>query len=79
MHTVHLKRVDMLCHRCVLNVVRGLSQIQKIRKLDVDLATKRVRIVYEDEKYSRKTIQKIVYKCINNGKMAETDLREAGK
>lgn len=72
--TVDLKQVDMLCHRCVLNVVKALSHIDGILELDVSLEKKRIRITYDNEKFSRQTIQDIVNESITRGKVSEEQL-----
>ena len=68
-HTVNLKQVDMLCHRCVLNVVKALSHIDGILELDVSLEKKRIKITYDNEKFSRQVIQDIVNESITTGKI----------
>ena len=70
-HTVNLKQVDMLCHRCVLNVVKALSHIDGILELDVSLEKKRIKITYDNEKFSRQVIQDIVNESITRGKVRE--------
>ncbi len=59
----------MLCHRCVLNVVKVIGQINGIRELDVSLEDKRIKIVYDNKKFSKQDIQDIVNKSIINGKV----------
>lgn len=66
-HTVILKQVNMLCHRCLLNVVNALSGIDGIQNLDVNLENKRIKIVYLNEKFSRQRIQDIVNESITRG------------
>ncbi|OGO77371.1 MAG: copper resistance protein CopZ [Clostridiales bacterium GWB2_37_7] len=70
-HTVKLKQVDMLCHKCILNVLKALSKIDGISELDVSLEEKRVKITYNNEKLSRQKIQAIVNESITKGKVSE--------
>lgn len=69
MHTVKLKQENMLCHKCLLNVVTALSYIDGIQELDVSLESKRVKIIYDNNKFSRKIIQDIVNESIIKGKV----------
>lgn len=68
-HTVNLKQDNMLCHKCVLNVVRALSHIEGIHELEVSLELKKVKITYDNEKFSQELIQSIVNEAIINGKV----------
>lgn len=69
--SVNLKQVDMLCPRCVLNVVKALSRISGIKELDVSLEDKRIKIIYDNKKFSRQRIQDIVNESIIKGKVDE--------
>lgn len=69
-HTVNLKQVNMLCHRCVLNVVKALSHIDGIKELDVSLEEQRIKISYDNEKFSRQVVQDIVNEAIIRGKVS---------
>lgn len=76
--TVIIKHVNMLCHRCVINVMKALGQIQGIKELDIDLDKHYIRLKYINTKYNKDRIKKIVkeaiegvdklksYKCILN-------------
>lgn len=68
-HTVSLKQENMLCRKCLLNVVKALSQIDGIQELDVNLENKRIKIVYDNERISRQIIQDIVNESIIRGKV----------
>ncbi|MBZ4646630.1 MAG: copper chaperone [Petroclostridium sp.] len=68
-HIVKLKQSNMLCHRCVLNVVKALSQIQGIQELSVNLEEKRIKIAYNDQNVSREMIKEIVDEAIIKGKV----------
>ena len=69
-HTVNLKQDNMLCHRCVLNVVKALSHIDGIKELDVSLEEQRIKISYDNEKFSRQVVQDIVNEAIIRGKVS---------
>jgi copper chaperone CopZ len=68
-HTVKLKQSNMLCNRCLTNVVKALSFIEGIKELNVDLDKKLVRITYENENFSKEVIQKIINDSIVHGKV----------
>ncbi len=68
-HTVKLKQSNMLCNRCLTNVVKALSLIEGIQELNVDLNKKLVKVTYENEKFSKRLIQKIINDSIIYGKV----------
>lgn len=68
-HTVKLKQSNMLCNRCLTNVVKALSYIEGIKELNVDLDKKLIKITYENENFSKKVIQKIINDSIIHGKI----------
>lgn len=72
-HTVNLKQDNMLCHRCVMNVVKALSHIEGIHELDVSLELKKVKLTYDNKKFSQQRIQDIINEAIISGKV-NTDL-----
>ena len=67
-HTIRLKEVDMLCHRCVMNVVRTLSQIHGIEELKVDLETHYIKLKYNDREVTKEMVMTLVQESIKNGK-----------
>jgi len=67
--TLKFKGVDMLCGRCVLNVVKALSNIEGIQELDINLEERRVKIIYDNNKFSRQKILYMVNEAINKGKV----------
>lgn len=68
-HTVKFKQSNMLCNRCLTNVVKALSLIEGIQELNVNLDKKLVKVTYENEKFSKKVIQKIINDSIIHGKV----------
>lgn len=70
-HTIVFKKVDILCYRCLLNIVNALSPIEGIQEFNVNLENKRVKIIYTDEKYTRKKFINIINESIIRGKVTE--------
>jgi len=66
-HTIKLKQENMLCYRCLLNVVQGLSQLKSIQGFDVNLDRRSVKVIYSDSNISREEIQRIVNESIEKG------------
>ncbi|MPM74428.1 hypothetical protein SDC9_121416 [bioreactor metagenome] len=70
-HTVKLKQSNMLCNRCLTNVVKALSLIEGIQELNVNLDKKLVKITYENDKLSKKVIREIINDSIVHGKVGK--------
>lgn len=68
-YTVKLKQDNMLCRKCLLNVVKALSNVVGIQELDVNLAKKSIKISYDNKKMSRQIVQEIVNESIIRGKV----------
>lgn len=66
-HTVRLKQDNMLCHRCLLNVAQGLGRLSAVQEFDIDLETKRIKVVYNDSSTTRQVIQRTVNDAILRG------------
>lgn len=66
---VKLKQDNMLCNRCMMNVVKSLSQLQRLEEIQVDLESKKIKIKYDDETISKDDIKYIVNQSILNGKI----------
>lgn len=66
-HRIKLKQENMLCHRCLMNVIRTLSWLPGIEELNVDLATKRIEIKYSGKGISKEMVEEIVEQSIVNG------------
>lgn len=67
-HTIKLKQENMLCHRCVMNVVKTLSQIHGIEELNVDLETHCIKLKYNDSSITKEMIITLIEESIENGK-----------
>ncbi|ETI91227.1 MAG: hypothetical protein Q607_CBUC00032G0024 [Clostridium butyricum DORA_1] len=61
----------MLCHRCLMNVVKTLSSLQGLTDVDVNLESKKIKITYKDKNVSKDDIKYIVNKSILSGKMVK--------
>lgn len=68
-YTVKLKQDNMLCRKCLLNVVKALSNLGGIKELDVNLENKSIKVAYDNEKLSRQIIEDIVNESIIKGKV----------
>lgn len=74
-HTVKIKGSNMLCHRCVMNVFKALSEIEGIQEFDVSLETNRIKVVYNDKHLDREKITQIVHEAITKGKVKNNFLK----
>jgi len=71
-HAIKLKQVNMLCNKCLLNVVRGLSYIEGIEEMDVNFKNKTVKVTYENDKITKQKIKKIVSESVIKGKASRS-------
>lgn len=67
--TIKLKNVNMLCHRCVTNVVRSLSQVEGMKELHVDLKTHQIKFVYINHSVSKEMVIALVKESIEGVKV----------
>lgn len=67
-HTVKFKQENILCHRCVINAVKTLSQIRDVQGFNVDIDTKIIQVIYEGNKMSKVAIKEAVNDSIISGK-----------
>jgi len=68
-HTIKLKHVDMLCHRCVMNVAKTLSQIRGIEELKVELKTHYIMLKYSDPSITEEMIKSLIQESLENGRV----------
>ena len=68
-NTIKLKQDNMLCHKCLLNVVKTISQLPGIEGLDVNLDTKRIEIKFSGKSLPKELVEDIVEQSIINGKV----------
>ena len=63
----------MLCHRCLMTVVKTLSSVEGLEEIHVDLESKKIKITYKDENISKDEIKDIVNRSILSGKVAKLE------
>ena len=70
-YSLSFKQENMLCHRCLMNVVKTLSSIQGLLGVDVSLESKKIKVIYRDKEISRDDIKEIVNRSILSGKVVK--------
>lgn len=70
-YSISFKQHNMLCDRCLINVVKTLSSLQGLEEIDVNLDSKKIKVTYRDEHVSKDDIKYIVNKSILSGKIVE--------
>ncbi|ABR35122.1 MULTISPECIES: heavy-metal-associated domain-containing protein [Clostridium] len=70
-YSLRFKQENMLCHRCLMNVVKTLSSIQGLLGVDVSLESKKIKVIYRDKEISRDDIKEIVNRSILSGKVVK--------
>lgn len=68
-YTVNFKQYNMLCDKCLINVIKCLSNLHGIDGLDISLESKKIKIIYKDKTISKKMIQDKVNETILTGKV----------
>lgn len=63
--TIHQK--NMYCDKCLINVLKALSVVDKIESLGIDLENKRITLEYEDERFGKDAIRKMIDQAITRG------------
>ncbi|PRR69761.1 heavy-metal-associated domain-containing protein [Clostridium thermopalmarium] len=59
-HTVKFKQENILCHRCVINAAKALSQIKGVLGFNIDIDSKIVQVMYIDNKISKEIIKEVI-------------------
>lgn len=72
-YSLSFKQENMLCHRCLMNVVKTLSSLQGLLGVDVSLESKKIKVIYRDEEISRDDIKEIVNRSILSGKVIKLE------
>lgn len=67
-YCVSFKQDNMLCHRCLTNVVKTLSSVDGIEELNVSLETKKIKLIYNDADITKERLKELVNKAILSGK-----------
>ncbi|MDR3593789.1 heavy-metal-associated domain-containing protein [Clostridium sp.] len=70
-YSLSFKQENMLCHRCLMNVVKTLSSLQGLVGVDVNLESKKIKVIYRGKEISRDDIKEIVNKSILSGKVVK--------
>lgn len=70
-YTARFRQDNILCCKCLLNVVKTLSYIEGIKEFDVNLDKKSIKIEYNNEKLSRQIVLDIVNESIIKGKVSK--------
>ncbi|MZK51170.1 heavy-metal-associated domain-containing protein [Clostridium beijerinckii] len=72
-YSLSFKQENMLCHRCLMNVVKTLSSLQGLLGVDVSLESKKIKVIYRDKEISRDDIKEIVNRSILSGKVIKLE------
>ncbi|MBN7575123.1 copper resistance protein CopZ [Clostridium sp. 2-1] len=72
-YSLSFKQENMLCHRCLMNVVKTLSSLQGLLGVDVSLESKKIKVIYRDKEVSRDDIKEIVNRSILSGKVIKLE------
>ncbi|CUU47812.1 heavy-metal-associated domain-containing protein [Clostridium beijerinckii] len=72
-YSLSFKQENMLCHRCLMNVVKTLSSLQGLLGVDVSLESKKIKVIYRDKEISRDDIKGIVNRSILSGKVIKLE------
>ncbi|MFU0825428.1 heavy-metal-associated domain-containing protein [Clostridium sp.] len=59
-HTVKFKQENILCHRCVINAAKALSQIKGVLGFNIDIDSKIVQVMYTGNKISKEIIKEVI-------------------
>ena len=68
-YIIKFKQHNMLCDKCLINVVKCLRNLQGIKDLEVNLESKKIKIIYKDNTFSKKMVQDMVNSTILTGKV----------
>lgn len=72
-YSLSFKQESMLCHRCLMNVVKTLSSLQELVGVDVNLESKKIKVIYKGKEISREDIKDIVNRSILSGKVVKLE------
>ncbi|HEY5562345.1 MAG TPA: heavy metal-associated domain-containing protein [Clostridiaceae bacterium] len=68
-YTVNFKQYNMLCYKCLINVVKCLSNLHGIEDIELNLQSKKIKVIYKDKTISKNMIQAVVNETILSGKV----------
>jgi len=63
-HGIVLKKVNMLCNKCVLHVLKVLTKIEEIEELEINLNKKLIKIEFRDNRITKEMIERTVNNAI---------------
>jgi copper chaperone len=72
-YSLSFKQENMLCHRCLMNVVKTLSSLHNLLGVDANLESKKIKVIYKDKEISRDDIKEIVNRSILSGKVVKLE------
>jgi copper chaperone CopZ len=67
MKKVEFRQSNMYCNICFINAVTALAGIDGVRELDVDRASKTIRLQMDSAAMGKKKIQELVNKAVKGG------------
>lgn len=59
-YVTKFKQENMLCHKCLINVVKSLSELESLQEINVDMNSQKIKVVYKDKSISKDGIKYIV-------------------
>ena len=62
--SIEIQQSNMYCQKCFNNVIIAISKIQNIEFLDINMADKIIKIIYQDKDLSTKKVQMLINKAI---------------
>jgi len=68
-YVTKFKQENMLCYRCLMNVVKSLSELKSLQEINVDMDSQKIKVVYNDKNISKEDIKYIVNESILSGKI----------
>ena len=68
-HTIKFKQENILCHKCIINAAKALSQIENILEFNIDIDSKMIQVIYESDKISTEILKEVVNNSIISGKI----------
>ena len=71
-----IEQNSMLCHKCLLNVLKTLAVMKGIEFMSIDLDNKSIQLNYDQSIYSEAQIRQIVNTTIVTGKIPTELLTE---
>lgn len=64
-----IQQTNMYCQKCLNNVVKALSKIEKIESLDINMENKYIKIKYKDSMLDNKSVRYLIDKAITTGRI----------